>query len=289
MIRQLQAQLLLDARAELAEGPAWDARDNRLLWVDICAGLVHRLDVQSGVDRAIQIDSEVGSVVPRSQGGYVAAIRDGFVGLTEDGMVVPLAPAGGPGLRMNDGKCAPDGAFWAGTMADEQNPGVASLYRLAVDGSVTVPLSGVTISNGLGFTNDSRLYYIDTALRRIELFDVAPATQTLSNRRHFVQFPKAGGSPDGMTLDNDGCVWVALWGGSAVHRYTPKGVLDTVIKVPAGQVTSCAFGGANQDELFITTARCGLTCAQLDTQPLAGALFRCWPGVTGPAATPYAG
>lgn len=289
MVRQLQAELLLDARAELAEGPVWDTRDDRLLWVDIHAGLVHKLDVESGVDQLIRIGSEVGAVVPRAQGGYLAAVRDGFVGVTKDGTVLPVATACGPGLRMNDGKCAPDGAFWAGTVADDQAHGVASLYRLADDGSVTVRLRGVTISNGLGFTDDGRLYYVDTALRRVDVFDVAPATQTLDNRRTFLQFPEAGGSPDGIALDNEGCVWVALWGGSAVHRYTPTGVLDMVIEVPAAHVTSCTFGGAAGDELFITTARAELTEAQLDAQPLAGGLFRCRPGVTGPAATPYAG
>jgi len=289
MVRQLHAELLLDARAELAEGPVWDARDDRLLWVDIHAGLVHRLDVESGVDHLMRLGSDVGAVVPRTQGGYLAAVRDGFVAVTEDGMVLPVATTGGPGLRMNDGKCAPDGAFWAGTMADDLTPGAGALYRLAVDGSVTIRLRGVTISNGLGFTEDGLLYYVDTALRRIDVFDVDSATQMLSNRRPFWQFPEADGSPDGMALDSDGCVWVALWGGSAVHRYTPTGVLDTVIKVPAAHVTSCTFGGAAGDELFITSARSGLTDAQLDAQPLAGALFRCRPGVTGPAATPFAG
>lgn len=289
MVRQLHAKLLFDGRAELAEGPAWDSRDNHLLWVDIDAGLVHRFDVESGADQPIRLGSEVGAVVPRAVGGYLAAVRDGFVSVTQDGTVVPVATAGGPGLRMNDGKCAPDGAFWAGTIRDDRAHGTASLYRLAVDGSVTVRLRGVTISNGLSFTRDGHLYYADTALQRIDLFDLDECTQMLGNRRPFVFFPEAIGSPDGVALDDEGCVWVALWGGSAIHRYTPGGVLDTVVEIPTSHVTSCAFGGPAGDELFITTARSGLTDAQLDAQPSAGALFRCRPGVTGPAATPYAG
>lgn len=289
MIRRLDAELLLDARAELAEGPVWDARDNRLLWVDIHAGLIHRLDVNSGVDDLIRLGTDVGAVVPRTQGGYLAAVRGGFVAVTEGGMVLAVATAGGPGLRMNDGKCAPDGAFWAGTMADDLTHGAGSLYRLAVDGSLSVRLRGVTISNGLGFTEDGRLYYVDTALHRIDVFDVAPTTQMLNNRRPFWQFPQGGGSPDGMALDDDGCVWVALWGGGAVHRYTPNGVLDTVVTVAAPHVTSCAFGGAAGDELLITSARTALTEAQRASHPLAGALFRCRPGVTGPAGMPFAG
>lgn len=283
MTTTLHADLVLDARADLGEGPAWDTRDGCLLWVDIPRGRLHRFHPDSGVDEVHELGTMPGAVAPHADGGYVLAIERGFAQLRDDDMVL-LADLARPGLRMNDGTCAPDGAFWAGTMAVAKTPGAGTLYRLAPDGTVEIKLTEVTISNGLAFTPDgARLYYIDTPTLRVDLFDVTPG-QDLLRRRPFVEFPAGHGRPDGLTLDNDGCVWVALFREGAVHRYTPDGVLDLVVELPIRYPTSCAFGGPCGDTLFITSAQ-----APPDARGsrLDGGLFAIRPGVSGPAAFAY--
>lgn len=285
-MRHLRAEPVLEAGALLGEGAAWDSQRQRLVWVDILAGRLHLFDPATGDDAQIEVGQHLGAAVPRAAGGFTVAVRDGFARLGEDGGLAMLADLSVPGVRMNDGKCAPDGAFWAGTMAYDETPGAGTLYRLDPGGEVRVALAGVTISNGMAWAPGGRqLYYVDTPTRRVDLFDVSP-DQTLSGRRPAVALPEGPGVPDGMAMDDDGCLWVALWGGGAVHRYRPDGELDTVVDVGTSQVTSCCFGGPRGDELYITTAREGLTGGG---DGLAGALFCCRPGQTGPPATPCAG
>jgi len=189
-----------------------------------------------------------------------------------------------PATRMNEGACAPDGSFYCGSMAYDLTPGAASLYRLDPDGTTTTVLTGLTISNGVDWSPDGTLaYYVDTATGRIDVFDFDSATG-LSNRRPFTT--PTGGSPDGLTVDADGGVWVGLWGGSAVHRYAPDGTLSAVVDVNARQVTACTFGGAQLNELYITTSRQGLG---RDEDAAAGSLFRVEPGVAGRPVRPFAG
>jgi sugar lactone lactonase YvrE len=172
-------------------------------------------------------------------------------------------------------------------MAYDETPGRGALYRLDLDGSVHEVFGNVTISNGIAWTADgTQVYYIDTPTHRVDVFDFDGDAGRFHNRRPFVEVPADQGLPDGMALDTEGGVWVALYGGGAVHRYGPDGQLDSVVELPASRVTACAFAGEALDELFITTSREGLAAGE---QPAAGALFRCRPGVTGVRAHEYAG
>ena len=268
--------------ARLGEGPVWDARSRRLAWVDILASRVHLTDVDTGADEVIPTPSHVGAVVPRASGGYVAALQDGFWAIGSGRPVlIARIPEASTSLRFNDGKCDPAGRFWAGTIAYDESPAAGALYRLGPDGRATRVLDGVTISNGLAWSADGRtMYFIDSATHRIDAFSFDPATGEIDDRRPLVHIPPEHGWPDGMTIDADGGLWVALWRGSAVHRYL-DGRLDRTIDLPVSLPTSCAFGGDDLDELFVTSATEGLSAEEHVAQPLAGAVFRLRPGVRG--------
>lgn len=279
-------EVVIGPGARLAEGPLWDARSGRLGWIDVLSSQVLLTDIATGQTEVIEVPSHVGAIAPRAAGGFVAALQDGFwvVGDGPTRRITSVAEAR-PSLRFNDGKCDPAGRFWAGTMAYDETPGAGALYRLDPDGGTSLMLDGVTISNGLAWSLDGRtMYYIDTPTRRIDAFSYSPATGELSNRRPVIAIPAEVGLPDGMTIDAEGGLWVALWGGGAVHRYL-EGRLAQVISLPVSQPTSCTFGGAELDELFVTSAREGLSLEQRAAEPLAGAVFRVRPGVRGlPAA-----
>ncbi|RJQ68516.1 SMP-30/gluconolactonase/LRE family protein [Pseudonocardiaceae bacterium YIM PH 21723] len=274
-------EVVLDAHAQLGEGPVWDEKTNTLYWVDILAGRVHAHD-PSGVDLTVEVGTHVGALAARRSGGLVLAVADGFRTLDpRSGSAELLATVDhpGPAARFNDGTCDPSGAFWAGTMAYDVTAGAGILYRLDPDRRVEPMLTGVTVSNGLAFSGDGRaLYYIDTPTQRIDVFDVQP--DGLASRRTLTT---VDGRPDGMTLDADGCLWVAIWDGSAVHRYTPDGRLDRVIEFPVRRPTSLTFGGPGLGTLYVTSAAIGTE------DPLGGALFAVDAGVTGVPAHRYGG
>jgi sugar lactone lactonase YvrE len=217
-------------------------------------------------------------VRPRRGGGAVLAVERGFALEDRDGTLTTLDPVWTDGgVRMNDGGCDPDGRFWCGSMAYDQAPGAAAMYRLDADGSVHPAFDGVTVSNGLEWSPDGSLaYYADTATHRVDVFDYESGAG-LTGRRPFVELD-GDERPDGLTVDADGGVWVALNGSGAVRRYRPDGVLDEVVELPTAQVTACTFGGPDLDQLFITTSREGLAP---DDDPVAGSLFRVDPGVRG--------
>ncbi|SDI35134.1 Sugar lactone lactonase YvrE [Actinokineospora alba] len=274
-------EIVVDAGARLGEGPVWDVRAQRLYWVDILGKSVHVHDPSGLADEVFDVGTHVGSLAVREQGGLVLAVADGFrafdFGSTSEIAVVTHP---GPPARFNDGKCDPSGSFWAGTMPYDQEPGAGIVYRLDPDHSVRPVLPGVTVSNGLDFTPDGRtLYYIDTPTGRIDAFDVDAGV--LSGRRTVVEV--SAGSPDGLTLDADGCLWVALWGGSAVHRYTPDGRLDRVVDFPVSRPTCPVFGGADLGTLYVTSASVGVD------EPHAGALFALEVGVKGLPANRFGG
>ena len=279
------AELVLDVRAELAEGPVWDDRLERLWWVDIIAGVVHLTDTATGSDRTFAVGQPVGALGLRETGTPVLAVRDGFALLRPQGGMGLIAEVeiDDPTTRMNDGKVGPDGGFWAGTMAIDERPAAGHLYRLDPDGLVSELFGGTTISNGLDWSLDGRsLYYIDSPTRRIDRFEVGTDGTSLSGRTVAFELDDDGGRvPDGMTIDADGYLWVCLWDGWAVERYAPDGVLDRRVDIPAAQVTSCAFGGRNLDELYVTTAREGFPAGGRADQPHAGGIFRVRPGVRG--------
>lgn len=283
--------LAFNARAQLGEGPLWDDRRQRLLFVDIMRGHLHEFDPVTGADRLLEFPWPVGAVALCGNGDWVIAAANGFHRVNpETGAVQLLAAveADRPGNRMNDGYVDAAGRFWAGTMSMSETPGEGTLYRLGTDGKVAPMVPGVTISNGIDWSLDNRTaYYVDTATGRIDTFDFDLATGALANRRPFVAIPEGEGHPDGLIVDAEGFVWLCLWMGWAVRRYAPDGTLDRVIELPAARVTKCAFGGANLDEMFITTAWIGVTDQERAGQPLAGGLFRCRPGVKGKRANRY--
>lgn len=287
----IDVDVALDAHAEVGEGPVWDAGRERLVWVDIYRDAVHLFDPATGADQAIDVGQHVGVARPAASGGLVLAVRDGFAHLDPaTGRIELLAAveADVPGNLMNDGACDRRGRFLAGTTSVEETPGAGALYRLTADLTVQIVLAGVTLSNGIDWSPDGTLlYFVDSALQRIEAFDYA-ADGGVSGRRTFAEIPPGAGMPDGLTVDVEGCVWVALWGGSAVRRYTPRGELERTVDVPAQLVTSCAFGGTDLEDLYITTSTWELDAAALRDQPHAGAVFVARPGVRGLLPTPFA-
>jgi sugar lactone lactonase YvrE len=278
-------ELVIDAHAELAECPVWDDRNGRLIWVDLLGGIVHLTDIATGADVAIPVGEMVGAVALCEDGGLLVAIEHGFARLDPSrGRIEIIAPvsAGDPGLRMNDGKVDASGRFWAGSMAIDERSGAGTLYRLDPDGSVEPMLDDLTIPNGLDWSADGRtMFYIDTTTSRVDAFDYDDGAGTISGRRPVVQIDQGKGFPDGMTIDAEGFLWVALFDGWGVHRYAPDGRLDRRIEVPAAQCTSVAFGGRDYDELYITTGQEGFPPGGLPGQPHAGGVFRCHPGVRG--------
>jgi sugar lactone lactonase YvrE len=215
---------------------------------------------------------------------------DGFALADHDGQRLTRLPGlniDRTAVRFNDGKPDPWGNFCAGTMAwDETGNPPGSLYRLSPDGTVTELFGDVGLSNGLDWTDDRRLfYYADSNIGRVDLFDTDPDTGALSGRRPFVTVPEADCVPDGLTLDAEGCLWLAVWESGELRRFTPDGRLDTVVRLPARQVTSAAFGGPDLGTLYITTARQGYTESDRRQQPHAGDIFACTPGV--PGRPPY--
>ncbi|TFV88063.1 SMP-30/gluconolactonase/LRE family protein [Blastococcus sp. CT_GayMR20] len=281
----MRAEQVTDAVAFHAEGPVWSASWGGLRWVDMLAGDVLSLGCDGSVRRT-HVGDVAAVVRPRRGGGAVIAVERGFALEDPDGNLTTLDPVWtDPSVRMNEGGCDPDGRFWCGSMAYDQRPGGAALYRLDPDGSVHGVLDGVTVSNGLEWSPDGSLaYYDDTATHRTDVFDYHPDAG-LTGRRPFVQFPDDG-NPDGLTVDAEGGVWVALFGGGAVHRYRPDGVLDEVVEVPSAQVTACTFGGPRLEQLFITTSREGMGPGD---DPLAGSLFRADVGIAGLPVREFSG
>jgi sugar lactone lactonase YvrE len=272
------------AEAVLGEGPTWDADAGRLIWQDILSSRVHTFDPASGRRTVRVVEQHVGAAKPRAGGGLVLNLRDGVALLDPDGTLRWLHHEPVPGRRANDAAVAPDGSLWAGTMRYDEAPGGGTLARYTADGLTDTVLDDVTVSNGTGWSPDGRfMYYADTPTRRIDVFDWDG--RTVRDRRPFVTLEDGAGFPDGLTVDADGAVWVALWDGGAVRRYTPDGVLDLVVELPVPRVTACAFGGDGLTDLYVTTARVGLDAPH----PVAGSVL-VLPGVgKGVAQPPFAG
>lgn len=289
------AEIALRIAATLGEGALWDDATQRLLWVDITQKCVGRFDPISGANEVFQLDSMVGTVVGTTRGDLLVALQEGVARLDlTSGKVSDLrCPAGHDAtrIRFNDGKCDPRGRLWAGTMALDFATGAGALYCFDPDGTVSARVPQVTVSNGIVWSHDHRrMYYIDSPTRAVDVFDYDVETGAIANRRHAWALPEGWGFPDGMTIDAEGKLWIALWGGSAVVRFDPDAgrVLDK-IAVPAAHVTSCAFGGPDLKSLFITTAREGRSPEQLAQEPLAGSIFVARPGVSGVGAFAYRG
>jgi sugar lactone lactonase YvrE len=264
----------------LSEGPRWHAERQELLWVDILGRGFHRAtltpDGRPDQVRTMALDRHVGAVAPVTGGGYVLAAGQGFLFADEAGAIRELAQpeAGHDQVRMNDGACDPQGRFWAGTMAYDESPGQGTLYRLELDGRYSTVLTGLTISNGIGWSPDGAVMYLsDSGAGRVDAFDFDGATGAISGRRTLVHIDQPGTAPDGLTVDERGDIWVALYGGWAVNHYGSDGSLRSTVPIPAAQATSCAFGGSDGRTLFVTTGRERLDAAALEQQPDAGRVF----------------
>lgn len=257
------------ATAELGEGPTWDATAGRLIWVDILSARVHTYDPATGRSTTLATEQHVGAAKPRAGGGLVVNLRDG-VGLYDSAEGFRwLVRNPVPGRRGNDAAVAPDGSLWAGTMRYDEAAGGGTLSRIGSDGSAAEILPDVAVSNGTGWSPDGRLmYYVDSPTRRIDVFDVTG--EGVTGRRPLAHIEDGAGFPDGLCVDADGCVWVALWDGAAIRRYTPDGTLDRVIRLPFPRPTACAFGGAGLSDLYVSSARVGLGAA---APPLAGSVL----------------
>lgn len=258
-------------QAELGEGPTWDTAAQRLIWVDILGARVHGYDPSSGRRTVMTTEQHVGAAKPRTGGGIVVNLRDGIGAYGPDGDFRWLRHEVVAGRRGNDAAVGPDGSLWAGTMRYDEGRGGGDLVRIGADGTAVQVLDDVTVSNGIGWSPDGRLmYYVDTPTGRIDVFEARGAEDGfLANRREFATVEPGAGFPDGLTVDAEGGVWVALWDGGAVRRYTPTGELDRVLQLPVARPTACAFGGAGLSDLYVTTARVGLTAPH----PLAGSVL----------------
>jgi sugar lactone lactonase YvrE len=293
-VRRLACEAVLDSKAICGEGPVWLEDRSRLAWVDLAAGSLHLFDPNTGQSaRIAQVDGSLGAAVPREGGGWLLAVEDGFAEFDDAAATVaPVATplAGHPHVRMNDGGCDPAGRFWAGSTSVDLRGAAGSLFRLDAEGVCTEMLTGIGVANGIDWNSSATtMYFVDSLAGGIDTFRFDVGEGAIRGRRRFVDIDPDDGVPDGLTVDADDCIWVALFGGGVVRRYTPDGDLDAEVGVPASQVTSCAFGGDDLDQLFITSARGDLDAEQLASQPLAGALFSVRPGVSGKAASAYAG
>ncbi|MEV5796747.1 SMP-30/gluconolactonase/LRE family protein [Streptomyces collinus] len=261
-------EVAVRAQAALGEGPTWDAATGRLLWLDVLGMRIHTYDPATGRRTVRTTEQHIGAAKPRAGGGLVLNLRDGVGLLDPDGAFRWLHHEPVAGRRANDAAVAPDGSLWAGTMRYDEATGGGTLSRLTGDGDVRTVLPDVTVSNGTGWSPDGGLmYYADTPTRRVDVFDVDG--DTVRDRRTLVEIEEGAGFPDGLTVDAEGCVWVALWDGGAVRRYTPSGELDRVVPLPTPRTTACVFGGPDLTELYITTAHVGLSAPH----PLSGSVL----------------
>jgi sugar lactone lactonase YvrE len=285
-VTTLRAEQLTDSVAYHAEGPVWSPHWGGLRWVDMLAGDVLSIAADGTIERR-HAGAVAAAVRPRRGGGAVIAVERGFALEEPDGTIAALPELwNDPAVRMNEGGCDPDGRFYCGSTAYDETPGAGAMYRLDPDRSTTLVLERLTISNGLDWSPDgSRAYYVDTATQRVDVFDYEPESG-LGDRRPLAEVARELGVPDGLNVDAEGGVWVAINGGGAVHRYGADGTLEAVVEVDARQVTACTLGGADLDRLFITTSRERLEPGE---DPRAGSLFVVDAGVRGQPAREFAG
>lgn len=272
------AHHLLKAGAHLGEGSIWDEQSQRLYWVDIYGEQLHIFDPATGENQTFDVGQPVGTVVLRTSGGVMLAVRDGFAAFdpaTEALTIVADPEPHLPDNRFNDGKCDPAGRFWAGTISMSGEPNTAALYVLDTDMSVRKMIAPISVANGIVWSHDHKtMYHIDTPTREIAAYDYDVVTGRISNRRVAVTVDPAYGYPDGMTIDVDGNLWVAMWQGFAVQCWNPiSAELQHTVHLPVERVTSCAFGGDDLQTLYITTANSGERTAGEPASAYAGDLF----------------
>lgn len=281
-----QAELVLDTQSTLGEGALWNYRTGELMWVDIKKEILNSYNPETGYNKEMFTGQMIGTVVPTESGNALVALQQGIYYFdVQTGSKKQLAApeADLPDNRFNDGKCDPSGRFWAGTISTKGEMEVAALYRFDPDTTIHKMVDKVSISNGIVWTKDkTKMYYIDTPTQKVMAYDYDDATGEISNPEVAVNVPREMGSPDGMTIDENDNLWVALWGGSAVGCWDPlSGELIDKIEVPAINITSCAFGDEDLGTLYITSAREATSDEELERWPNAGGVFKYRPGVKG--------
>lgn len=281
-----KAELVLDTKSELGEGALWNHKTGQLMWINIEGKILNIYNPESGFNREMLTGQKIGTVVPTESGHALVALKKGIYHFNlETGSKKLLAApeAAIENNRFNDGKCDPSGRFWAGTMSMIGEKETGTLYRFDADSSIHAIIPNVSISNGIVWSLDNKkMYYIDTPTQKVMGYDFDVETGNITNPKVAVKVPEEMGSPDGMTIDENGNIWVALWGGSAVACWNPEtGALLQTIKVPAKNVTSCAFGDDDLGTLYITSARTATSEEELLQYPHAGGLFKVQPGVKG--------
>jgi sugar lactone lactonase YvrE len=280
-----------DVHAVLGEGPVWVARESALYWLDIKGRKIFRLSDAGELDQW-PTPFRVGSIAPRASGGFIAGTDQGIaeIDLGSGRLQILFNPEEElPSNRFNDGKVDRSSRFWAGTMDDEERQASGTLYRFERDLSWKAVDKDYKVTNGPAFSPDGKLMYHSDSGRQVTYLFHLDDAGNAGNRRTFLQFGEGDGYPDGMTVDSEGCLWIAFWDGSCVRRYSPDGELLRTLEMPVSRPTSCAFGGSDLDRLYVTSARIGLDETALSMQPNAGGLFMVTPGVQGIAELPFAG
>ncbi len=271
-------ETVTEHKSLLGEGPLWDEQNQRIIWLDILNGKVHSFAPETSEYSFFQTGQLTGAVVLTNRDTLIGALQNGFYELNESDVpsrFIADPESNLPENRFNDGKCDPQGRFWAGTMHIPETATTGNLYVLDPDGNVHHRLSGIGCSNGLAWdSTGNTMYYIDSPTREVVAYDFDAETAGITNRRVVFTVPEGSGFPDGMTIDAEDKLWIALWDGWKIIRVDPdKGEMIDQIGLPAARITSAAFGGAGFTDLYITSARVGLSEEQLEKQPLAGSLF----------------
>jgi len=280
----LKADLLLNTSSVLGEGAIWNHQDEMLYWVDIEQKQLHWLEPISQKHETISFEKKISTVVPTLKGALLIALEDGIYNYNtstqELNLIQPNPENSSTGNRFNDGKCDPSGRFWVGTLGNNES---AALYRLDADYKFHTILTGITNSNGILWSPDNQtMYHIDTPTYEVKAYEFDNNTGQISNCRTAITVPKHMGYPDGATIDSEGMIWIALWGGYSVSRWDPNtGELISMVTVDSKNVSSCAFGGKNLDTLYITTAKTQVSPEALNEHPYSGGLFVVKPGVKG--------
>jgi sugar lactone lactonase YvrE len=291
MLADSDPRCVADVHAVLGEGPVWVAREQALYWVDIKGRKIFRLSERGEISEW-PTPLRVGSLAPRVSGGFVGGTDEGIAQINLDSAsfeIVANPEQDLPNNRFNDGKVDRRGRFWAGTMDDAERADSGTLYVVEPGFEAIAVDAGYKVTNGPAFSPAGDIMYHNDSARRVTYaFDIGGDGKP-SNRRIFLQFGEADGYPDGMTVDSEGCLWIALWDGWSVRRYSPTGQWLETVRMPVQRSTSCAFGGPNLDRLYVTSASIGLDESALKMQPNAGGLFMLTPGVQGIQDVPFAG
>jgi L-arabinonolactonase len=289
-VASYEVERILPVQNRLGEGPLWSVDESALYWVDIDGHCFHRYWPATKSVERYETEVAVGVLRLRAGDGLVMATRDGFAfwdWQTQSLTFVADPEADKPESRFNDGGMDRRGRFWAGTMGAGAT---SSLYRLDPDLSVHTMDTGISVSNGIGWSPDNRtMYYTDSPLRVIYAYDYDIATGAITNRRPLVHTPEEEGVPDGLAVDSEGFIWSARWDGWRIARYDPTGKLEREIRMPVQRPTACAFGGAGLNELYITSASVGIGDEAKKSQPFAGDVFRVVTDVKGLPEPAFAG